>query len=144
MKKNTAPFVCGLLGAIFGLIGGILWSACSATLADAQASLNAGSSMVPYVACFVIFGIGGGVISFVGSIMAFGWKKAGFPLLLVGTLFQVATIVAAFVLLRGASGLGFALSIFSIIAVILLVVATILAIVKKNPNNQQTTTTDAE
>lgn len=142
MKKNTAPFVCGLIGAIFGLIGGILWSACTSVIAEAQAALGAGSSVVVYVVCFVIFGIGGGVIALVGSIMAFGWKKSGFPLLLVGLLFQVATIIAACVAVHGFS---FVLNICSIVAVILLLVATILAIVKKNPNNQQTTTTtDAE
>lgn len=141
MKKNTAPFVCGLIGAIFGLIGGILWSACASVATNVEQAVTGGASSAVYLACFIIFGIGGSVITLVGAIMAFGWKKSGFPLLLVGTLFQLATIIAACVAVHGFS---FVLNICTIVALILLVVATILAIVKKNPNNQQTTTTDAE
>lgn len=127
MKKNTAAFVCGLIGAIFGLLGGILCSACTGLLAAVEEAVNtvsgaSGNTTLPYLIVFIIMGIGGSVVALVGAIQALGYKKAGFPLCLVGLLLQVGTLVAGFV------GYGVAelyVGLGTVVAVILLIVATV-------------------
>jgi hypothetical protein len=127
MKKNTAAFVCGLIGAIFGLLGGILCSACTGLLAALEEGANAvsgasGNTTLPYLIVFIVLGIGGSVIALVGAIQALGYKKAAFPLCLVGLLLQVGTLICGFV------GYGVAelyVGIGTIVAVVLLIVATV-------------------
>lgn len=127
MKKNTAAFVCGLIGAIFGLLGGILCSACTGLLAAVEDVANeisgaSGNTTLPYLIAFIVLGIGGSVIALIGAIQAFGYKKAGFPLCLVGLLLQVGTLVTGFV------GYGVAelyVGLGTLVAVVLLIVATV-------------------
>lgn len=129
MQKNTAAFACGLIGAILGLLGGILCSACTGLLAAAEEAANAisgasGNTTLPYLIVFIILGIGGSVVALVGAIQAFGYKKAGFPLCLVGLLLQLGTLIAGFV------GYGVAelyVGLGSIASVVLLIVATVLS-----------------
>ena len=117
--KNTACFVCALIAAIFGLIGGILWSAC----ASACAEMGADDGTL-YLIGFIILGIGGSVVALIGGIQAYGFKKAGFPLVLVGLLLQVGQLILACVAVEGFS---FVLNLCTIVSIILLIVAVVFA-----------------
>ncbi len=81
MKKNTAAFVCGLIGAIFGLLGGILCSACTGLLAAIEEGANAvsgasGNTTLPYLIVFIVLGIGGSACRrYSGARL----QKSGFP-----------------------------------------------------------------
>lgn len=129
MKKNMAAFVCGLIGAIFGLLGGILCSACTGLLAaveevvnEVNGSTTTVSPIFSYLLVFIVFGIGGSVIALIGAIQAYGYKKAGFPLCLVGLLLQFGTLVAGFI------GYGVAelyVGLGTVVSVVLLIVATV-------------------
>ncbi|MCM1289356.1 MAG: hypothetical protein NC132_01710 [Corallococcus sp.] len=131
--KNTGAFVCGLLGAIFGLIGGILWTACADVLNSAVTAAGGnGGSMTIYLVCFIVLGIGGAVLALIGSIQSFHFKKGGFALTLLGFLFQVGHLVANCV---GVGGFSFLLNICTLVSIILLLVATILA--RKKPPVQE-------
>ena len=123
--KNTGAFVCGLIGAIFGLIGGILWTACADFLNSAASAVGAdtGNTTI-YLVCFIVLGIGGAVLALIGSIQAFHFKKGGLALTLLGLLFQVGLVVADCI---GVGGFSFLLNLPTLVAVILLLVATILA-----------------
>lgn len=121
--KNTGSFVCSLIGAIFGLIGGILWTAC----ADAVNTIAGNSTL--YLILFIVLGIGGAVLALVGGIQALHFKKGGLALTLFGLLFQIGLVIAACVYVGGFS---FLLTLPTLVAVILLLVGTILA-AKKPP-----------
>lgn len=123
MKKNTAALVLAILGAISGLIGGILWTAC----ADTCSGLVAEAGL--YIIGFVVLGIGGAVIALIGGIQAFGFKKSGFVLTLIGLIFQIGQLIFACVFLGGFS---FILNLWTILSIILLLVAVILAHRKAN------------
>lgn len=130
MKKNTAGFVLALIGAIFGLIGGILWTACADAVNGVSSSVGgSGNESTIYMVCFIILGIGGAVISLIGGIQAFGYKKGGLVLTIVGLLFQIGMLIASCVYVGGFS---FLLNVCTIIALILLAVALIF-IVKNKP-----------
>lgn len=118
MKKNTAALVLSILGAIFGVIGGILWATCADTCADIV------QSSTGYTIGFIALGVGGSVLSLIGGIQAFGFKKAGLPLSVVGLLLQVGNFVLECVFLGGFS---FVLSLWTILAMIMLVIATVFA-----------------
>ncbi len=122
MKKNTAAFVLALIGAILGLIGGILWTAC----ADAVNSVGGDGTV--YLVCFIILGMGGAVLALVGGIQAFGFKKGAFALTFLGLLFQVGMLIAACVAVEGFS---FVLNLCTILSIILLVIAVVFA--RKKP-----------
>lgn len=133
--KNTGAFVCGLIGAIFGLIGGILWTACADVLNTAVSAAGGdGGSMTVYLVCFIILGIGGAVLALIGGIQAFHFKKGGFLCTLLGLLFQVGHLIANCV---GVGGFSFLLNICTIVSIILLLVATILACKKPVVQEQQ-------
>ena len=116
-----------MIGAIFGLIGGILWTAC----ADAVNTIAGNSTL--YLILFIVLGIGGAVLALVGGIQALHFKKGGLALTLVGLLFQIGLIIAACVYVGGFS---FLLTLPTLVAVILLLVGTILA-AKKPPVQEQ-------
>lgn len=118
-KKNTAAFVLALIGSIFGLIGGILWTTC----ADAVNSVSGGQGTV-YLVCFIILGIGGAVLSLVGGIRAYGFKKGAFALTFLGLLFQIGMLIAACVAVEG---FEFLLNLCTLVAILLLVIATVYA-----------------
>ncbi len=118
MKKNTAALVLSILGAIFAVIGGILWAACADTCAEVV------QSSTGYTVGFLALGIGGAVISLIGGIQAFGFKRAGLALSVVGLLMQVGNLVLECVFLGGFS---FVLSLWTILALIMLVIATVFA-----------------
>lgn len=119
-QKNTAAFVLALLGAIFGLIGGILWAAC----ADAINSVADDGSTTVYLVFFIILGIGGAVVSLVGGIQAFGFKKGAFVLTLIGLLLQVGMLICACV---AVGGFSFLLNLCTIVSIILLIIAVVFA-----------------
>lgn len=118
MKKNTASLVLAIIGAVFGMIGGLMWTAC----ADTCAGIVEGGT--GYTIGFLVLGIGGSVLSLVGGIQAYGNKSGKMGLSVTGLLCQIANVVLQCVFLGGFS---FVLSLWSILAVILLLVATILA-----------------
>ena len=126
-KRNTAAFVLALLGAIFGLIGGIHWSACADAIGSIESAVSGGSSTTVYLVFFIILGIGGAVLALVGGIRAFGYKKGGFVLVLLGLLFQIGMLITACVAVEGFS---FLLNLCTIVAIILLLIATVFAHIK--------------
>lgn len=138
MKKNTATFVLALIGAIFGLIGGILWTACADAVNNVESAVTGGTSSTVYMVCFIILGIGGAVVALVGGIQAFGYKKGAFVLTLVGLLLQVGMLIASCVYV---SGFSFLLNICTIVAIILLVIAVVFAFIRKAPQAAQPETT---
>ena len=73
---------------------------------------------------YIILGIGGAVLALVGGIRAFGYKKGGFVLVLLGLLFQIGMLITACVAVEGFS---FLLNLCTIVAIILLVIATVFA-----------------
>ncbi len=124
MKKNTASLVLAIIGAIFGIIGAVMWTAC------ADACANIVGSSTAYTIGFIVLGLGGSVISLIGGIQAYGFKKSGFALSLVGFLMQVGHLVLQCVF---AGGFSFILSLWTILAIVLLLIETILS--KKQPND---------
>lgn len=122
MKKNTAALVLAIIGAICGIIGAIMWTAC----ADACANI-VGSSTI-YTVGFIVLGLGGAVLSLIGGIQAYGFKKGGFGFSLVGFLFQVGNLILQCVF---AEGFSFVLSLWTIIAILLLLIETIMS--KRKP-----------
>lgn len=122
MKKNVVAFVLALVGAIFGLIGGILWTACADTCATIVGEAG------PYIAGFVILGMGGAVLALVGGIQAFGYRKGGFVLTLSGLILQVGQLILACVFTEG---FIFVLNLWTMLSIVLLVVAVIFAHKKK-------------
>ena len=95
-KKNVAPLVCGILGTIAGLIGGLLWVACADCLNDISMGQN-----TMWLALFIVFGLVGPVLGLIGGILAFGFKKAGGVLLLFATLFAIGHIVTTVYAMEG-------------------------------------------
>lgn len=120
-KKNTASLVLAIIGSVFGIIGAVMWSAC----ADACADIVGSSS--GYTAGFIILGLGGAIVSLIGGIQAFGFKRGRFLLSVIGLLMQIGNLILQCVF---AEGFSFALSLCTILSIILLLVATIFA--KKN------------
>ena len=64
-KKNIAPLICGIIGTVFGLVGGFLWVACS-DCAYYGLPLD-----TIWLLLFILFGLGGPVLGLIGSILAF-------------------------------------------------------------------------
>ena len=93
-KKNIAPLICGIIGTVFGLVGGFLWVACADCIhgLDAALSGDTGGNMV-WTVLFILFGLVGPVLGLIGAILAFGYKRAGGALLLVALLFCIGHIV---------------------------------------------------
>lgn len=118
MKKNTVSLVLAIIGAIFGIVGAIMWTACADTCANIV-----GSSTL-YTVGFLVLGLGGAVISLIGGVQAFGFKRGKVALSVVGLLMQVGNLVLQCVF---AEGFSFVLSLWTILAIILLLVATIFA-----------------
>ncbi|MDE5896869.1 MAG: hypothetical protein K2H43_03540 [Clostridia bacterium] len=124
MKKNTVALVLAIIGAVFGVLGGIMWAACAEACADVS-----GGASIGYMVGFILLGIGGAVVSLIGGIQAFSYKKAGLPLSIVGLVCQVVNLVLECVFVEGFS---FVLSMWTIFSVILLAVATVFAAKKQN------------
>lgn len=118
MKKNTAALVFAILGAIFGIVGSIIWAACADTCASIVGSSTG------YTVGFLLLGIGGAVVSLIGGIQAFAYKKAALPLSVVGLLMQVGNLVLECVF---AEGFSFVLSLWTILSIIMLVIETVFA-----------------
>lgn len=117
-KKNTASLVLAIIGSIFGIIGAVLWSAC----ADTCANIVGSSSW--YTAGFIVLGLGGAIVSLIGGIQAFGFKRGRFALSVIGLIMQVGNLILQCVF---AEGFSFILSCCTILSIILLLIATILA-----------------
>lgn len=117
MKKNTAALVLSILSAIFGLIGGIMWAACARTCAGVSSALG-GSGGIPagYMIGFIGLGIGGALLTLIGGIQAFSFKKAGLPLSILGFLLQTGCLVLQCVFL---GGFAFTLSLCTIVSILM-------------------------
>lgn len=125
MKKNTAALVFSILGAIFGLIGGILWAACAQTCADFSTAVGgSGGTPIGYMIGFIGLGIGGALFMLIGGIQAYGYKKAGAALSVLGLLLQVGCLVLQCVSVKGFS---FTLSLCTIVAVLMALMQAIFA-----------------
>lgn len=118
MKKNIAALVLAILGAIAGVVGGIMWAACADACADVV------GSSVGYTVGFILLGIGGAVLSLVGGIQAFTYKKGRVVLSVFGLLFEVGALILQCVFIEG---FEFVLSMWTMFAIILLFIETILA-----------------
>ncbi len=124
MGKNTGALVFSIIGAIFAILGGILWATC----ADAIGSIGGaagGDTTTPtiYMIVFLVLGIGGGVIALLGGIRGYGEKSKATFLCVLGTLMQIGNLIAQCV---SVSGFSFLMSLSTILAIVLLIVATIL------------------
>lgn len=125
MNKNTGSLVCAIIGAVFGLIGGILWAACADAVGSVGAAAGADtSSSTVYLVVFLILGIGGAVVSLIGGIRAYGRNSGAVALSVLGLLMQVGNLVAQCISVEGFS---FVLSLCTIVSIVMLLVATILA-----------------
>ena len=118
-KRNAGALVCGLIGAIFALFGGLMWSACAESCAGFGMEVG-----VYYMAGFLGLGVGGAVLGLIGAILAFGYKKGGRALLIIGLLCQIGLLVVACIFYQGFS---FIMNVSTIIAIILFLIAAILA-----------------
>lgn len=117
MKKNTAALVFGILGAIFGLIGGILWAACAQTCAGVSMAVGgSGGTPIGYLIGFIGLGIGGALFLLIGGIQAFGYKKAGAALTILGFFLQVGCLALQCV---SVGGFSFTLSLCTIVSVLM-------------------------
>lgn len=123
MKKNTGALVCAIIGAIFAIIGAILWATCADALGSVSSAVGGdrGNTTI-YLVLFLVLGVGGAVVSLIGGIQAKDYKRPGFVLSLVGLLMQIGNLITECVSVEGFS---FLLSACTIIAVILLLVATV-------------------
>ena len=113
MGKNTGALVFSIIGAIFAILGGILWATC----ADAIGSIGGaagGDTTTPtiYMIVFLVLGIRG-----------YGEKSKATFLCVLGTLMQIGNLIAQCV---SVSGFSFLMSLSTILAIVLLIVATIL------------------
>ena len=118
MKKNVAALVCAIVGAVFGVIGGIMWAAC------AEACAEIVGSSVGYTVGFILLGIGGALISLIGGIQAFGFKRGRLGLSVLGLLMQAGNLVLQCVFVKGFS---FIMSLWTLLALVMLLLATIFA-----------------
>ena len=124
-KKNIAPLICGIIGTVFGLVGGFLWVACADCIhgLDAALSGDTGGNMV-WTVLFILFGLVGPVLGLIGAILAFGYKRAGGALLLVALLFCIGHIVVTVIYTGAGFFTNFVMEACTIFALILYLVAT--------------------
>lgn len=129
MKKNTAALVFAIIGAIFGVIGAIMWAACAEACAGAVGALGGGTGTpVGYMIGFLLLGIGGAVVGLIGGLQAFGYKKAGLPLSVLGLLLQIGNLILECVFV---SGFSFGLSLCTLLAILLFLLQTCFAAKKQ-------------
>ncbi len=132
-KKNVAPLVLGIIGMIFAFVGAIIWAVIAGAAKDCSAAAgfnNAEATL--YLVIFILFGFGGGVLSLVGSIQAYTFKRGpAIGLSFAGLALQIGCLIAQCVCI---STFSFLLSFWTLIAVILLLVEAILSI-RKAPQN---------
>lgn len=122
MKKNIAALVFAILGAVFGVIGALMWSACADTCAGIDASANG------YTAGFIILGIGGSVLSLIGGIRAYGFNSGRLALSVIGLLMQIGNLILECVFLGGFS---FIMSVWTLLALLMLLLGTCFAAKKE-------------
>lgn len=134
MEKNKAGLVLAIIAAIFGIIGGLMWTACSAA-ADSLMDLLKGVN-IPVdefqtktkilLALSIIFGIGGSVVTLVGGIQGNTFKKGSFICAAVGCACQLGLVIAIFAILgEYLGGLAIVLCLDTVVALILAAVQTL-------------------
>lgn len=121
MKKNTAALVFAIVGAILGTIGAIMWATCAETCAGIVGSSTG------YTIGFIALGIGGAVVSLIGGVQAFGFKKAGGGLSAFGLVLQIGNLILQCVF---AGGFSFTLSACTLLSIVLLLLGTVFAFKK--------------
>lgn len=124
MIKNTGALVCSIIGAIFAVIGGIVWASCADVIGSIGNAVS-GDSTGPtiYMIVFLVLGIGGGAIALIGGIRGYGGNSMATFLCALGTLMQVGNLIAQYIAMQSFS---FMLSLSTLLAVVFLLVATIL------------------
>lgn len=139
-KKNVAALILGIIGAICGFVGAVLWASCADFVYNCEGSIAeglgnpAGGGTVIYTVLFVVLGIGGAVLSLIGSIQAFNYARGRLILSLLGFFFGAGCLAVECVMI---GTFAFLTSGFTIIAVVLLLVETILSGLKKpQPQNR--------
>lgn len=121
MKKNIAALVLGIIGAVCGVIGGIVWAACADSCAG---MVIGGGAATIYLVGFILLGIGGAVFSLVGCIQAFAFKGGRLALSIVGLLMETACLILECLFIRG---FAFGLSLWTLLAIVLLLIETVFA-----------------
>lgn len=131
-KRNVPALVLGIIGSVFAFFGAILWVSC-AQFADCS------SSLLPsfhggwiYCILFIVFGIGGSVVSAVGCIQAYNYAKGRLLLSLIGFLCQIGCVIAQILMaVEVQIEIFFFPTTCSVIALALLLIETVFAAAKK-------------
>lgn len=137
-KRNIGALVCAIIGAVFGMLAGVIWMSCflSAGSLVSQAGFD-GSKGTLYGVVLGLLGIGGGVFTLIGGVQAFRYQKrtVAIALSFVGAAFQLGALIATIIIFGSAFIATIAISIETIISLILCIVAACLSL-KKNPDVQ--------
>ena len=132
--RNVGALVCAIIGAVFGILAGILWFACGAAFSDVDNTLGGvGATQIePYLVA--IFGIVGSVLTIIGGAQAHAYKKRIVAIVLswAGCALQLVALIVIFAWLRGSFAAAIMVGIWNIIAFILSLVAACLSL-KKAP-----------
>lgn len=123
MKKNVTSLVMSIIGAVFALIGTVMWAACSELVSDL------GGNSTGYTVGFVLLGLGGGVLSLIGGIQAYSLKKSGKALSVIGLLLQIGNLILQCMFIEKFS---FSSSLWTILAIIMFAIGTLIALMKAN------------
>ncbi len=134
-KKNIVALVLGIIGVLFAFVGAVLWASCSEifSCSDSVPGSEAPGNIL-FTVLFVVCGIGGSVLSCVGSIQAFNYARGRFVLSLLGFLCQIGCLIVQIVMLGTFSFIG---SAPTVIAVILLCIETVFAATRKPKQNNK-------
>ena len=125
MKKNVAALVFGILGAISGLVGAIMWAACARTCAGFSGAMGGGSSVpIGYMLGFIALGGGGAVIGLIGGIQAYGFKRAGLGLSLFALVLEIGDVILEYVF---SGGFSFTLFLSTLLSTLMFLLSTCFA-----------------
>lgn len=133
-KRNVGVLVCAIIGAIFGILAGILWMACASVFADADAALGAEGELLQIEPIIMaVCSLLGAVLTLVGGVYAFRYQKrvAAIVLSWLGAVLQVTCFIVSVVWLSGSFTAAIVVGIWTILSIILSLVAACLSFKKK-------------